>query len=255
MPFLIEKYFRNSMNLNLEKVKLVTSSGAPFRPNHEQIVLKLCPSTSIAPMYGLSEAFRATILEPSEYKKRPESVGKPIGNTEISIRDTEFKSLPPGIVGEIYQSNGCMSWGYFGDQESTSLRFVNDAVFPGKKWLKSGDLGYLDSEGFLYIVGRVEAQIKRFGIRISVSEIEKHYQNIPGVRQVVAIPLSKNATESDIGVVITVEGYEKNRFRELEKSVPIELRANKVVVVDEIDGNYNQGKPDRKKIRETYFES
>jgi acyl-CoA synthetase (AMP-forming)/AMP-acid ligase II len=148
-----------------------------------------------------------------------------------------------------------MSWGYFGDQESTSLRFVNDAVFPGKKWLKSGDLGYLDSEGFLYIVGRVEAQIKRFGIRISVSEIEKHYQNIPGVRQVVAIPLSKNATESDIGVVITVEGYEKNRFRELEKSVPIELRANKVVVVDEIDGNYNQGKPDRKKIRETYFES
>jgi acyl-coenzyme A synthetase/AMP-(fatty) acid ligase len=255
MPFLIEKYFRSSLNFCLNKVRLVTSSGAPFGSNHEQLVRKLCPDTAIAPMYGLSEAFRATILEPTEYKKRPESVGKPIGNTEISIRDMEFKTLPVGIVGEIYQSNGCMSWGYFGDEESTASRFINDTAFPGKIWLRSGDLGYLDSEGFLYIVGRVEAQIKRFGIRVSVSEVEKVYQKLPGVRQVVAIPLIKNATESDIGLVITVEGYENHEFRELEKSVPIELRANKVIFVEEIEGNYNEGKPDRKKIYETYFGS
>jgi acyl-CoA synthetase (AMP-forming)/AMP-acid ligase II len=254
MPFLIEKYFIGTQGSHLPKVRLVTSSGGPFLDQHKEQVMKLCPETNISPMYGLSEGFRATILPEKLFSAYPTSVGFPIGDTEIQVRDSEFRPLSNNCEGEIWQASGCVSWGYFCDIASTREKFILDETYPNKIWIRSGDLGYLDENGLLYIVGRITHQIKRFGIRISINEVERAYLDLPGVDQCVVIPLTKNSTESDIGVIVVGKNLTSEILTQLEKQVPVELRASKIRITDFIPGNYNEGKPDRELLRKEHFQ-
>jgi acyl-CoA synthetase (AMP-forming)/AMP-acid ligase II len=255
MPFLIEKYFISTVGLQLPKVRLVTSSGGPFLDQHIEQVKKLCPETNISPMYGLSEGFRATILPEELFSAHPTSVGFPIGDTEIQIRDSGFHPLSNNCEGEIWQASGCVSWGYFCDVASTREKFILDETYPNKIWIRSGDLGYLDENGLLYIVGRITHQIKRFGIRISINEVERAYMDLPGVDQCVVIPLPKNATESDIGVIVVGKNLTSELLTRLGTQIPVELRASKIRIADSIPGNYNEGKPDRERLLKEYFQA
>lgn len=260
MPFLIEKYFSSnskSTDHDLTSVRLITSSGAPFTSFHANKVRNLFPMAMISPMYGLSEGFRMTILNSLLYEKFPGSVGAPIGDTEIEIRDSNNKVLPIGELGEIWQSSGCITWGYYNNSLENRKKFVQDKDYPNKIWLRTGDLGYLNSRGLLYVTGRVESQIKRFGIRISLDEIENAYKKLNCVAQVVAVPLAMNETESNIGIVVKTEnGYNQTDLQmESIKNIPTELRADRIVVVETLDENYNGGKPDRTKMKDSYFET
>jgi acyl-CoA synthetase (AMP-forming)/AMP-acid ligase II len=253
MPFLIEKYFIGAELAQLPKVRLVTSSGGPFLDRHKEQVISLCPEAEIAPMYGLSEGFRATILPARLYSAYPGSVGLPIGDTEIQIRDSDFNVLQDNNEGEVWQASGCVSWGYLNDIESTREKFVLDEMYPNKVWIRSGDLGYIDENGLLYIVGRISHQIKRFGIRISINEVEKAYMGLPGVEQCVVVPLSKNATESDIGVVVVGANLTMEILTQLQRRIPVELRSTRTIITEAIPGNYNEGKPDREYLRREFF--
>jgi len=252
MPFLIENYFTQGEKSSFDFVRMCTSSGAPFTKEHANKVAGLFPKATIVPMYGLSEGFRATIMPPGEYESRPSSVGKSIGDTQIRIVKNGFEECALMEVGEIIQSSGCTSWGYFEDLTSTEEKFVRDPDFPNRLWIKSGDLGYLDEENYLYINGRVESQIKLFGIRISIDEIESRYKQIPGILNAVVIPISANETESNFGVAVvsklTLDEVKKSTF-----GLPREYRTRNIQIVPEILGNYNGGKPDRKLIYERYF--
>lgn len=252
MPFLIENYFSQEKDSNFDFVRLCTSSGAPFTKEHAEKIRKLFPKAVIVPMYGLSEGFRATIMPPGEYENRPFSVGKPIGDTQIRIVKNGFVECCPLEIGEIIQSSGCTTWGYFGDLSSTSEKFFRDPDFPNRLWIKSGDLGYLDHEGYLYIKGRIESQIKLFGIRISIDEIEMRYKELPGILNAVVIPIETNETESKFAVAVIT----KLSSEEVSASIlrlPREYRTKNVKIIPEILGNYNGGKPDRGKIYERYF--
>ena len=253
MPFLIEKYFIGSEVIRLPKVRLVTSSGGPFLNQHKEQVKSLCPKTEIVPMYGLSEGFRATILPSSLFSMYPSSVGFPIGDTEIQIRDSQFRILPIRQEGEIWQASGCVTWGYFDDVLSTRETFILDEIYPNKVWIRSGDLGYLDENGLLYIVGRISHQIKRFGIRISINEVEKAYMELPEVEQCVVVPLTKNSTESDIGAIVVGKTLTPEVLTQIQRRIPIELRASKIAITSAISGNYNEGKPDREFLRKEFF--
>jgi acyl-CoA synthetase (AMP-forming)/AMP-acid ligase II len=252
MPFLIENYFSQGMDSIFDFVRLCTSSGAPLTKEHAGKILKLFPKAVIVPMYGLSEGFRATIMPPGEYENRPFSVGKPVGDTEIRIVKNGFEECDPMEIGEIIQSSGCTTWGYFGDLSSTSDKFVRDPDFPNRLWIKSGDLGYLDSEGYLYVKGRIESQIKLFGIRISIDEIEMRYKEIPGIFNAVVIPIKTNETESKFAVAIMTNLSPEDVAAAVLK-LPREYRTKSVKIIPEILGNYNGGKPDRGKIYERYF--
>jgi acyl-CoA synthetase (AMP-forming)/AMP-acid ligase II len=254
MPFLIESYFPKQPTTAIASVRLCTSSGAPLTLAHATKIASLFPNAEIIPMYGLSEGFRATILPPGEYYSRPNSVGKPIGDTEIRIVRNGLEECAVGEIGEIIQSSGCTSWGYFGDPENTDSKFVRDVGFPNRLWIRSGDLGCLDSDGYLYIQGRVESQIKLFGMRISVDEIESKYKSLKGIENAVVIPVTVNETESNfmVGVVssLSIEEIMKELL-----SLPREFRTSNLRKIKEVIGNYNGGKPDRKANREKYFDN
>lgn len=252
MPFLIENYFIQESDLSFESVRLCTSSGAPLTKEHALKILNLFPKAEIIPMYGLSEGFRATITPPGEYGSRPASVGKPIGDTQIRIVKNGFEECGPMEVGEIIQASGCTSWGYFSDLSSTEEKFIRDPDFPNRLWIRSGDLGYLDLDNYLYVIGRVESQIKLFGIRISIDEIESRYKQIPGVQNAVVIPIEVNETESEFGVAIVAD-LTLAEIKKATHALPREYKTNNIRLIPEIIGNYNGGKPDRTSIFERYF--
>jgi acyl-CoA ligase (AMP-forming) (exosortase A-associated) len=129
-------------------------------------------------MYGLTEAFRSTYLDPKEVDRRPGSMGKAIPNAEIMVVNTDGKPCAPGEEGELVHRGALVSLGYWNDPERTAERF---RPVPGRQkeipiqemavW--SGDIVKADEEGFLYYVGRRDDMIKTSGYRVSSTEIEE----------------------------------------------------------------------------------
>jgi acyl-CoA ligase (AMP-forming) (exosortase A-associated) len=129
-------------------------------------------------MYGLTEAFRSTYLDPKEVDRRPGSIGKAIPNAEIMVVNADGKPCAPGEEGELVHRGALVSLGYWNDPERTAERF---RPVPGRQreiplqemavW--SGDIVKLDEEGFLYYVGRRDDMIKTSGYRVSSTEIEE----------------------------------------------------------------------------------
>jgi acyl-coenzyme A synthetase/AMP-(fatty) acid ligase len=250
MPFMIERYFvQPKESFNDHSVRLVTSSGAPFTKIHFEKVQSLFHGSDVSPMYGLSEGFRATILSSVDYQRKPDSVGKPIGDTEIAIMDSTGEFLPPFEKGEIIQTKGCTTWGYLNDPPATEKKFIHFTDYPNRVWIRSGDIGYLDEEGYLFITGRIESQVKRYGIRISIDEVESAVKEIEGVSGAVVIPKEVNETESEIYLAVVLNGLTEKEFLQLLRKLPIEFQPTRIVYLKTLPSNYNGGKPDRASIR------
>lgn len=136
------------------------------------------PGASPYLMYGLTEAFRSTYLDPSEVDRRPDSIGKAIPNAEILVVRPDGTPCEPGEPGELVHRGALVSLGYWGAPERTAERF---RPVPGPTsghrlpevavW--SGDTVVKDEEGFLYFVGRADEMIKTSGYRVSPNEVEQ----------------------------------------------------------------------------------
>ena len=123
-------------------------------------------------MYGLTEAFRSTYLDPAEVDRRPDSIGKAIPNAEILVVRPDGTPCEPGEEGELVHRGALVAMGYWNDPEQTAERFK---PAPGREagitttelavW--SGDIVKADADGFLYFVGRNDEMIKTSGYRVS----------------------------------------------------------------------------------------
>ncbi|MGF1630396.1 MAG: acyl-CoA ligase (AMP-forming), exosortase A system-associated [Kiloniellaceae bacterium] len=129
-------------------------------------------------MYGLTEAFRSTYLDPQEVDRRPDSIGKAIPNAEILVVREDGTPVASGEVGELVHRGPLVSLGYWNDPERTAERFrpapgqASGLTLP-EVAVWSGDLVRRDEEGFLYFVGRRDDMIKTSGYRVSPTEIEE----------------------------------------------------------------------------------
>jgi acyl-CoA synthetase (AMP-forming)/AMP-acid ligase II len=122
--------------------------------------------TKIFIMYGATEASaRLTYLDPSFYKSKMESVGKAISKTTIKIMGDQGTELSAGSVGELVAHGPSIMAGYWKDPEATAKVIDADGYH-------TGDLGYKDQDGFIFIVGRKDNQLKVSGHRINTQEIE-----------------------------------------------------------------------------------
>jgi acyl-CoA ligase (AMP-forming) (exosortase A-associated) len=129
-------------------------------------------------MYGLTEAFRSTYLDPKEVDRRPNSIGKAIPNAEILVVNAEGHPCAPGEEGELVHRGALVSLGYWNDPKRTAERFRpapgRPVEIPNPEFaVWSGDIVKTDEEGFLYYVGRRDDMIKTSGYRVSSTEIEE----------------------------------------------------------------------------------
>lgn len=128
-------------------------------------------------MYGLTEAFRSTYLDPNQVDQRPGSIGKAIPNAEILVVREDGTECDPGEHGELVHRGALVAMGYWNDVERTAERFRptpgREAGLPIEEMaVWSGDVVYKDEEGFMFFVGRRDEMIKSSGYRISPTEVE-----------------------------------------------------------------------------------
>jgi len=153
-------------------------------------------------MYGLTEAFRSSYLDPSQVDIRPDSVGKALPNAELLVLREDGTACGPGEEGELVHRGPLVALGYWNDPARTAERFrtYRNPLSPGlvpETAVWSGDIFKTDAEGYLYFVGRRDEQIKSSGYRISPTEIETALQAIPGVKEVAVFGLP----DADLGEV------------------------------------------------------
>lgn len=162
-------------------------------------------------MYGLTEAFRSTYLDPSEVDRRPDSIGKAIPNAEILVMRPDGTECAAGEEGELVHRGALVGLGYWNDPLKTAERY-RPIVRPGQEWrapemaVWSGDTVVADEEGFLYFVGRRDEMIKTSGYRVSPTEIEEAAYSTGLVRDVVAIGVEDPALGQRIVLVATPVG-------------------------------------------------
>lgn len=143
-------------------------------------------------MYGLTEAFRSTYLEPTEIDRRPDSIGKAIPNAEIMVVRPDGSRCNPGEQGELVHRGPLVAMGYWNDPVRTAERFrpvpATDAGWRTPEIaVFSGDTVVADEEGFLFFVGRSDEMIKTSGYRVSPTEIEEVAYGTGLVRDAIAL--------------------------------------------------------------------
>lgn len=160
----------------LPSLRRFTVSGGSLSKDLHAELLRRFPG-GLIPMFGLTEASTRVACMPSgEAKNRPSSCGRPIPGVEVDIADEGGRSLDPLEVGEIRVRAPSIMKGYFLD-ESTTRAAIRDG------WLYTGDLGFLDQDGYLYISGRLKDMIKVMGESVSAISIEDAIAKLPGVAE------------------------------------------------------------------------
>jgi amino acid adenylation domain-containing protein len=168
-------------------VRMFTNTGAALPRATIDALRTAFPGARVVRQFGQTECKRISIMPPAEELERPDSVGRPLPGTEVTIIDAQGRPLPPGEVGEIVVSGPHVMPGYWRAPELTARTFRRDPQ-TGRTRLHTGDYGRLDADGYLYFEGRRDDMFKRKGIRMSTLEIEAAAMDIPGVRAAAALP-------------------------------------------------------------------
>lgn len=182
---------KNVSNLDLSFLKYVVSGGDLLSKNLEDrfnnYLKEHGSSATITQGYGLSEGLAAVSLACDSINKSG-SVGIPLPGNYIKIIDGDRKIVPYGTVGEIVIHSKGLMMGYLNDEsETNSALQVHD---DGYVWLHTGDLGYMDEDGFIYYKGRRKRMIISSGYNVYPSHVEEVIESYPAVLQctVIGVP-------------------------------------------------------------------
>lgn len=207
-------------------------------------------------MYGLTEAFRSTYLDPSEVDRRPDSIGKAIPNAEILVLRPDGTRCEPGEEGELVHRGALVALGYWNDPERTAERY-RPVLHPGQAWrapelaVWSGDTVVADDEGFLYFVGRTDDMIKTSGYRVSPSEIEEAAYATGVVRDAVALGIEEVGIGHRVVLFATATDGELDTtvlLGALRQVLPLYMVPSQIHARDELPRSPN-GKFDRNLLK------
>ncbi|MEZ5659164.1 MAG: AMP-binding protein [Burkholderiaceae bacterium] len=175
----------------LSTLRYITNSGGAVPRTVVRKLRQLLPDTRIYLMYGLTEAFRSTFLDPDEVDRRPDSIGKAIPECEVFVLRADGTRAAPGEVGLLVHRGPTVSRGYWQRPEDTARVIRPNPLRPPDSGADmvcySGDLVRMDAQGFLYFVGRDDGMIKSAGYRISPTEVEDALMATGAFAQVVVI--------------------------------------------------------------------
>ncbi|MDJ0924231.1 MAG: AMP-binding protein [Acidimicrobiia bacterium] len=160
---------------NLPHLEMICSVGAPLHLEHKEDLARKLPNRFYE-LYGLTEGF-VTVLDRDDFPAKPGSVGVPPPLYEMRIVGDDGTELPPGEVGEIVGRGPITMPGYYKRPDLTA-----EAIKEG--WLHSGDLGYVDEDGFLFLVDRKKDLIISGGVNVYPRDIEEIVIQHPGVTDV-----------------------------------------------------------------------
>jgi acyl-CoA ligase (AMP-forming) (exosortase A-associated) len=205
-------------------MRRMTNSGGALTTDLVGALRGIFPAASLFPMYGLTEAFRSTYLDPELVDLHPTSMGKAIPFAEILVID-DGNVASPGEEGELVHCGPLVAQGYWNDPERTGQRFkpAPAASRYGGTAVWSGDRVRREDNGLLYFVGRRDAMIKSAGNRISPQEVEEAAIASNVVAEAVALGLPDDRLGHAVHLVVRSAGDNGDAEALLRKHLSKEL--------------------------------
>ena len=166
---------------DLSSLQLVLHGAAPVAPDIKQQMIAWWGPVLVE-YWGASESGIITLVDSADWLSHPGTVGKPLPQYELSVRDEQFIELPAGAVGELYarREGQARPFVYFGDDAKTESCYRDD-------WFSLGDMGWLDELGYAYIADRRSNLIISGGVNIYPAEVESVLLAHPAVADVVVV--------------------------------------------------------------------
>jgi long-chain acyl-CoA synthetase len=177
----------------------VCVSGGDAIPAHLLDAFERRFGVPILEGYGMTETASTITFNPGPDERRAYSVGKPVWGVEVQIWDSEDRRLPPGRshVGELVTRGYQSMRGYHGHPEATAEAFRGG-------WFHTGDLGYIDSDGFVFIVDRKKELIIRGGYNVYPREVEEVLYAHPGVLQAAVVGVPDDRLGQEVKAIVVV---------------------------------------------------
>jgi acyl-CoA ligase (AMP-forming) (exosortase A-associated) len=228
------------------QLRRITNSGGALTVRLVRGLRERFPHADVYPMYGLTEAFRSTYLDPGLVDARPDSIGRAIPFADVSVRRADGTLADVGEPGELVHAGPLVAKGYWQDAERTAQRFRAEPDGSLAVW--SGDRVVMGADGLLRFVGRDDEMIKSAGNRISPQEIEEAVIAGGEAREAVAVGVADERLGQAIAVALAGDaaGEEALRAR-LRGELPSFMQPQRYVWFDELPRNAN-GKLDRSAI-------
>jgi len=227
-------------------MRRLTNSGGALTIDLVKALRSIFQQSRLFPMYGLTEAFRSTYLDPELVDAHPTSMGMAIPFAEILVIDDGGDIADPDEEGELVHCGPLVAQGYWQDAERTAERFkpAPAASQYGGMAVWSGDRVKRDANGLLYFVGRRDAMIKSAGNRISPQEVEDAAVATGLVDEAVALGVPDPRLGQAIHLVVRGSGDEEGLRKALRRDLPNFMQPGVIRWVDVMPLNPN-GKIDR----------
>lgn len=197
VPSIFHTLLRNSTfsSRPLPDLRVIQQAGGKLAPALISELRQAQPQAEVFVMYGQTEATaRLSYLPPADLDRKPGSIGKGIPGVELSVVTGEGRPVASGEVGEIWARGRSISPGYLGDL-AASRRKMPDGV------LHTGDLAWVDDDGYIYVVDRQEDFIKTWGFRVASQEVEAAAMQLPGLIAAAAVGVPDDAAGERVELV------------------------------------------------------
>ncbi|MEH3039373.1 MAG: AMP-binding protein [Sphingomonas paucimobilis] len=234
------------------RLKRLTNSGGALTPRMVRALRARFAGADLYAMYGLTEAFRSTYLDPALIDVNPDAIGSAIPFAEVAVVRADGSRADPGEPGELVHAGPLVAQGYWQDADRTAARFR-----PAPAWMDSGGMAVwsgdtvaLGADGLLRFVGRNDEMMKVAGNRISPTEVEEAVLAGGEVAEAVAVGLPDERQGQAItvvarGLVADAEALVRARLR---RDLPSFQQPSHYVWVEALPRNAN-GKLDRVAVR------
>lgn len=246
----------NQKNVNKHKfdsLRYITNSGDAIPDRYLDAMENIFPKAKIYLMYGLTECFRCTYLEPVMLQKKRGAIGKAIPGCEVMVINEEGNRCKANEIGELYFRGPTVAQGYWG--------IKNDAVFIqnpfnecyNEKIVRSGDLVYEDEDGYLFFVARKDKMIKKYGFRTNGFQIANEIlKNCDFVMACCVIGVKQTDGQQVFAFVELSEGENaEERGRDIirfsQRELPMYMRIDMVIAMETIP-KLNSSKYDLNKL-------
>jgi len=189
---------------DLSSFQLKFCTSAPFKAELKQRVLERWPGGLIE-FYGMTEGGGTCVLAAHQFPDKLHTVGKPVVGHDIRVIDEQGRELPPGDVGEVVGASKVVMTGYHNQPGKTSEAEWYDAT--GKRFIRTGDVGRFDADGFLTLLDRKKDMIISGGFNVYPSDLESVLAEHPSVAEVAVVGVpSERWGETPIAFVVRRPG-------------------------------------------------
>ena len=188
--------YKNLFKEISSQIKHIEIGSSSMREDQKKILISLCPKASICMHYGSTEASRATFIEFNLEKNKLHTVGKPSPNVEIKIL-TDHKAINhKDDSGEILIKGKMTSQRYWNNEKLTKQNIISG-------WIKTGDIGRIDLDGYIHLLGRKEEIINFGGLKVAPGEIEEVLLKHENIIEAAVIGIKSN----DIFLTETIKAF------------------------------------------------